>query len=645
MKVRGKKNNSKRKSLSLQHKITKKATEKGRKQRKEARRLRKTGVCLHTKRKKAKAIEIPSKWPFKREELLLQKERQERRELDHKKHLEQQKNQRRLEKKKSGLSEKKDEKDSANAKSMSIAGIRSNLGIGGARPEFELRTAVNSQTDLVIEVVDARDPPATSIKNSETLPAFENKKRIVVVTRGDQVPRKNLDAWLVKLREEHGRFNVPVIPLIKRSHAEEADENSKHARKLLKSAANLAEEMGGSENGTNNTSDVKLNFIRKKPLKPLGFESLKAILNQTVGKKVENKLLDKTQEEEFDFSHIKQVAVIGYPKTGKNTVANYLKSPALNFQHKKMKILPASLFSNVEEVEVKASKVTTPGDEPSELFQDLLLASPYPQSVRSPLFPLKRLLERATSKRELQMKLCLPGFDQATDLLKTVMKNRNLGGANDAARYLVKQWKELRYYTELVGGPSEVPKSNSSSSSSDSEFSKAYASASADLDSVVNVQVNNKTVSTTAAETWGASALPQYGYVIGKSQLVAAQRSLIGVTNGISGANNPRDQIKMDVDFNANSSSTNSLVTVDAGMISPLTYFAMRSTTTTSLRNGPVPACLREEAIKETTMSETKSNLVVKDSDDEAMSVGDDSEEEEEEEGDSEDSDVEMEEE
>ena len=98
MKCRGKKNTSKRKSLSLQHKITKKSAEKGRKQRKEARRLQKNGVTL--KRKKTTKLSIPSKWPFKREELALQKQKLDKKEDDNRAKLERQKLERLREKKK-----------------------------------------------------------------------------------------------------------------------------------------------------------------------------------------------------------------------------------------------------------------------------------------------------------------------------------------------------------------------------------------------------------------------------------------------------------------------------------------------------------------------------------------------------------------
>ena len=81
MKPRGKKNTSKRKSLKLQHKITKKVAQKNRRIRKDAKLADKTGFSLR-KKGSTRKLEIPNNWPFKQQELLLMQQREPEREKD-----------------------------------------------------------------------------------------------------------------------------------------------------------------------------------------------------------------------------------------------------------------------------------------------------------------------------------------------------------------------------------------------------------------------------------------------------------------------------------------------------------------------------------------------------------------------------------
>ncbi|CAD7959255.1 unnamed protein product [Amoebophrya sp. A120] len=383
MKCRGKKNTSKRKSLSLQHKITKKATEKKRKLRKEARKAVKNGVQI--KRKKQK-MTVPALWPFKQEELAFLKQRQERREAEQQKQKE-------LNQKKKKELQKKKRKEALKAP---------------ARPVNTLENVLDT-ADLVIEVVDARDPFATrclSIEKDES-----KKNKIIVLTKGDLVPMENLQQWLHYLRRTTPD-NIPVLSLMKRASNEEAS-------KLIRDLSSGEQQQPGSSTSSRST--------RNKFLRPVGFKQLIALLSK-------------------GYSASKNIAVVGYPGVGKHTVVSYLKSPQMNLS-KKVKIQTANIIDFKTEDEVVDG---------NQNIVDLLFTQK-PQASKQPLTVLKRLLERTLSKEDLQIKLALPQFEDAKTLMTKMQRDHNLPGIIDAGRFILKRMNAMFYFTSSpkLGGASE----------------------------------------------------------------------------------------------------------------------------------------------------------------------------------------------
>lgn len=266
-KIHGKKQTSKRKSLSLQHKIVAKSNEKKRKIRGEARKAAKGGIKI--KRKKH-SLTIPALWPFKQEELLQQKQRQVQKDLDREKHKE-------LSRQKTKQLQKSKKKAATKAPSRPVYGLGQTI----------------ENCDLIIEIVDARDPLATRCLGLEQIPNKPNK--IIVVTKGDLIPRAQLKQWLTYLRNKTGQ---PVVALTKRTNAEDAGKK---------------------------TSQIA--STQKKPLKPLGFKSLIKVMQA--------------------FNAARCIGIFGYPLVGKHTVENYLKSPQMNLS-KKAKIACASIMEASE---------------------------------------------------------------------------------------------------------------------------------------------------------------------------------------------------------------------------------------------------------------------------------------------------------
>ncbi|CAD7954465.1 unnamed protein product [Amoebophrya sp. A25] len=395
MKVRGKKNTSKRKSLKVQHKITKKATEKKRKLRKEARKALQAGVQI--KRRKEK-MTVPSLWPFKNEELADMKARQERREAEQAKQKELN-----ARKRKELLNKKK--KKAAAAPTRPVNSIEQTL----------------HHADLIVQVIDARDPFATRCMAVENLAGKGNK--VTILTKGDLVPKENLQQWLDYLRSNGS--NV-VLSMMKRASNEEAG-------KLIRP---------GSDGGKKSEGKAELQsegqvFQAKRTtrfVRPVGFRQLSTLMSQS-------------------FNACRNVAVVGYPGVGKHTVMGYLKSPQMNL-NKKVKLTCASIIDENEIEPAAGEEATSSTSISSESAAYDLLFGKKPQAAKRPLFALKRLLERLVTKKDLVLKLALPQFEDVTELLKKIEKENNLqGGPLDAARFILKKFNGFSFFSQVPGSP------------------------------------------------------------------------------------------------------------------------------------------------------------------------------------------------
>ncbi|CAH2229147.1 jg20760 [Pararge aegeria aegeria] len=204
---------SKRQPARLRYKIEKKVRDHNRKIKKEAKK--------NPKSKKPKAVQIPNVCPFK-EDILKEVEAV-------KKHKEEEKLKRRelakLEKQ-NRLEEKK--KNPVGMDTLvANAEARGKVHDAFKSPETEnvneygkdrqqensLKTyyrefkKVISEAEVVLEVVDARDPLGTRCVQVEEAVRESGKKLVLVLNKADLIPRDNLTAWLKYLRRQS-----PAVP-------------------------------------------------------------------------------------------------------------------------------------------------------------------------------------------------------------------------------------------------------------------------------------------------------------------------------------------------------------------------------------------------------------------------------------------------
>ncbi|KAM7272262.1 hypothetical protein ACFE04_026925 [Oxalis oulophora] len=205
MPKRSKKSKSKRITLKQKHKVIRKVKEHHKKKAKEAKKL-----GLNRKPRAEKDPGIPNDWPFKEQEL---KALETRRALALEQ-MEQKKAARkeRARKRKLGILEDDDEtKDltdlqqgAGDDKDCDISAQVMKNRDTSDRAFYKELTKVIEESDVILEVLDARDPLGTRCVDMEkmVMKAGPDKRLLLVLNKIDLVPREAVEKWLKYLREE-----------------------------------------------------------------------------------------------------------------------------------------------------------------------------------------------------------------------------------------------------------------------------------------------------------------------------------------------------------------------------------------------------------------------------------------------------------
>lgn len=204
-----KKGKSKRSSLKDKYKIQRRVTATHRKSRKQAKRDVKNGVVRHDSKNK-KDPGIPNSWPFKQDllnDIARARELAENAQLEKKnnksaKNLEElmaranaSRNEFQAKVNSGAIPQAGGNKSNANAP-------KQNLGEQSRRAYLSTLRQVIDASDIILQVLDARDPMGTRIRPSieDAIMNHYDKKMVLVMNKIDLVPKDAVSGWLNYLR-------------------------------------------------------------------------------------------------------------------------------------------------------------------------------------------------------------------------------------------------------------------------------------------------------------------------------------------------------------------------------------------------------------------------------------------------------------
>lgn len=410
-----KKKKTKRLTLKLKYKIQKKVKEHHKKLKKEKKK--------HPEkfRKNTKDPGVPKTLPFYDkviQEAEAAKQAQERRREEAKQRRKEQRDQMLAKKRDVGninelLSTAEERGAKFEAKQAAATGD-DQLSDKSAKAYYKEFKKVVEAADVVLEVLDARDPAGSRVQQLETaIHSQPGKKLVLVLNKADLVPRANLEAWLKHLRREH-----PAIAF--KSSTQIQNSNLAHATKrIIKSSTDLLQSSRCL--GADVLLQLLKNYCRNKDIKT-------AI---TVG-------------------------VVGLPNVGKSSLINSLKrskscgvgaTPGLT---KSMQEI--HLDSKIKLLDCPG--IVLPGGDSSDAAAALRNAVKI-ENLDDPITPVEAILQRA-DKKQLMLHYQLPSFKNTEQFLAVLakrlgkLKKKGIPHKETAARKVLYDWNMgvIKYYTQ-----------------------------------------------------------------------------------------------------------------------------------------------------------------------------------------------------
>ncbi|XP_075481423.1 guanine nucleotide-binding protein-like NSN1 isoform X2 [Primulina tabacum] len=414
---KSKKSKSKRVSLKKKYKVIRKVKEHHKKKAKEAKKL-----GFNKKSKVEKDPGIPNDWPFKEQELKALEARRQRalQELEDKKSARKE----RAQKRKLGLledEEMKGEEISGGEELVAENSIRASKTRDNSEKSFykELVKVIEA-SDVILEVLDARDPLGTRCVDMENMvmKSGPDKRLVLLLNKIDLVPREAAEKWLNYLREE-----LPTVAFKCSTQEQKSNLGWKSTRKAGKAGKS------GKASNILQTSDC------------LGAETLIKLL--------------KNYSRSHDIKKSITVGVIGLPNVGKSSLINSLRRS----QVANVGATPG-LTRSMQEVQLdkNVKLLDCPGVvmlKSSETDASIALRNcKRIEKLDDPIGPVKEILKLCPDKILVTL-YKIPGFSSVDDFLQIVatvrgkLKKGGIVDVESAARIVLHDWNvgKIPYYT------------------------------------------------------------------------------------------------------------------------------------------------------------------------------------------------------
>nr|XP_023014000.1 guanine nucleotide-binding protein-like 3 homolog [Leptinotarsa decemlineata] len=406
------KKQSKRQPARLRYKVEKKIRDHNRQKRKEAKK--------NPKKRKQNVIQVPNICPFK-EDILKEVEAMRKQKEEEKK---MQRETARLERKKQKEEQKQENLSEGLEGLVTKAEVRNKLhehltpsqtikshelnNEQSLKQYYKEFKKVIEAADVVLEVIDARDPLGTRCKQVEQAVMDSNNKRLVLVlNKADLVPRAILDKWLKYLRK-----SVPAVAF----KASTQNQSRKLGQKNWTKCAPVLQT--SSCVGAEMLIDLLANYCRNKKIKT----SIK-------------------------------VGVVGLPNVGKSSIINSLKrsracnvgaTPGVNRAMQEV-----HLDSKIRLLDSPGIVFASGNDSISSLRNAVKITG-----LSDPITPANAILQRVTKQQMMEL-YDITEYDTPEEFysLKAARTGRfRKGGIPDsvsAARGLLEDWNsgKIKYYT------------------------------------------------------------------------------------------------------------------------------------------------------------------------------------------------------
>ncbi|KRY10815.1 Guanine nucleotide-binding protein-like 3 -like protein, partial [Trichinella patagoniensis] len=401
------KKKSKRMTCRRKFKILAKIREHHRKLRKEERKKRKEMKSVPKSLKFKPLIHIPNSCPFKEE--ILNEVKQNKLQMEERKKAEKE------EQKKNNLETIVHEAELKQLKfqNSELAALKNleeeilkNKVKGFDDFKDDLKRVVK-RADVILEVLDARDPLGCRSSDIEKMVIENGKRLVLVLNKIDLIPKENIKKWLAYLRKE-----FPAIAM--KSSTQKPSSKLGWVKGPL---VNTSKSVGGDF-----LMHILANYCRNKDLKT----SIK-------------------------------VGVVGYPNVGKSSIINSLKRKAIC----RVGAQPG-ITKNIQEIALdkNITLIDSPGvilaKKASFDHAELALKNVVRiETVQDVFTPVEAILRRC-SREKLMLLYNLPKFqssDEFLHLLARKMGRLKKGGIPNlkmAARKMLFDWNwgKIRYYSE-----------------------------------------------------------------------------------------------------------------------------------------------------------------------------------------------------